>query len=105
MSERLVHDVLALIEHELDSAQEKFPRPQSSPHEGWAVLMEEVDELWDEVKANRGTDQSALKEAVQTGAMAVRYILEVCGSTEISVAMAEQKAKDYLAQGLRVRRQ
>jgi hypothetical protein len=49
---------------------------QHSPHEGYAVLQEEVDELWDEIKADRGRQASARTEAVQVAAMAVRYILD-----------------------------
>jgi hypothetical protein len=50
--------------------------PQHSPHEGIAVLQEEVDELWDEIKANRGRQASARAEAIQVAAMAVRYVLD-----------------------------
>lgn len=49
---------------------------QSSPHEGYAVLLEELDELWDEIKADRGRMASARKEAIQVAAMAVRYVLD-----------------------------
>ncbi len=31
-------------------AREKHP-PMRSPHEGYAILLEELDELWDEIKA------------------------------------------------------
>lgn len=48
----------------------------NSCHEGFAVLKEEVDELWDEVKRkNHQRDLELLhKEAVQVAAMAVRFI-------------------------------
>jgi NTP pyrophosphatase (non-canonical NTP hydrolase) len=49
-----------------------------SPHEGWAVIMEECDELWDEVKKKHGgRDETAAKEAMQIAAMACRYLLDV----------------------------
>ena len=48
-----------------------------SPHEGYAVIKEELDELWDEIKADRGRQGSARKETVQVAAMAVRYLLDV----------------------------
>jgi hypothetical protein len=60
---------------ELQSAVAKHG-PQHSPHEGIAVLQEEVDELWDEIKADRGRLGPARKEAVQVAAMAVRYVLD-----------------------------
>ena len=49
----------------------------NGPHEGYAVILEELDELWDEVKANRGTGGQAAREALQVAAMALRYILDV----------------------------
>jgi hypothetical protein len=52
--------------------------PMHGPHEGWAVIMEECDELWDEVKKKHGgRDAAAANEAMQIAAMAVRYMLEV----------------------------
>lgn len=54
--------------------------PQRSAHEGWAVLYEEVDELWDEVKMN-GNKRSKARmraEAIQIAAMAMRFIIDVC---------------------------
>jgi hypothetical protein len=65
------------IGNELKRAFTKFPGPQHSAHEGYAVLLEEVDELWDEIKANLGHTTSAQKEAIQVAAMALRYMLEV----------------------------
>ena len=70
--------VLIEVDAELRKALIKFPRPQTSPHEMYAVLLEELDELWDHVKANTGRSPEARKEAIQMAAMAVRYILEVC---------------------------
>lgn len=51
--------------------------PMHSPHEGHSVIEEEFDELWDEVKADRGRTQSALREAVQLAAMGLRYITDL----------------------------
>ena len=49
----------------------------NSNHEGYAALLEEVDELWDEIKRHKNpksaTDKMKL-EAVQIAAMAVRFI-------------------------------
>lgn len=49
--------------------------PFHSPHEGYGVLAEEFDELFDEVKANNKPAQRA--EAIQVAAMALRYIMDV----------------------------
>lgn len=64
----------ALIE--LYSAQTKHPTPFHSHHEGYAVLLEEVDELWEQIK-RQGKDPAAIrKEAVQVAAMALRFLVE-----------------------------
>ena len=46
--------------------------PMKSGHEGYAVILEEMDELWHEIK--HGTKSKARKEAVQVAAMAIRLI-------------------------------
>lgn len=71
-----VLDVLEEVFDEVRKAQAKHP-PMTSPHEGHSVIREEFDELWDEVKADRGRQASARSEAVQLAAMAVRYILDL----------------------------
>ena len=72
---RAVSDVL----NELERAQKRFS-PFRSPHEGYAVLLEEMDELWDEVKKDRtpGAIARMRGEAVQVAAMAIRFIEDVC---------------------------
>ncbi len=68
-------DALAAVRAEVIRATKKHKRGFNSPHEGWAVIWEELDELWDEVRADR--PRRARKEAVQVGAMAVRYLLDL----------------------------
>ena len=63
---------------EVRRAQELFP-PLHSAHEGYATLLEEVDELWDEVKGNHPDRESRMKsEAIQVAAMALRFVDESC---------------------------
>lgn len=65
-----------LIKRELVSAYLKHgTRDFVSTHEAYAVLLEEVDELWDEVKKNTGKTPEAYTEAVQIAAMAYKYII------------------------------
>lgn len=64
--------------------------PMRSPHEGYAILLEEVDELWDEVKrwqpdsayyypSTRQENRRAMrKEALHVAAMALAFLAEVC---------------------------
>lgn len=64
---------------EVRQAQSNWPAFNSA-HEGFAVLKEEVDELWDHVKTNqKKRDLHAMrKEAVQVAAMAMRFAIEAC---------------------------
>ncbi len=69
--------LLAEVEVELFKAVRKFD-PFNSPHEGYAVILEELEELWDHAKANTGRSAEARQEAIQVAAMALRYVLDVC---------------------------
>lgn len=66
--------LLAVVGYELEGALRRFPAFNSA-HEGYAVILEELDELWDAVKANDA--HHARKEAVQVAAMAVRFLIDV----------------------------
>jgi NTP pyrophosphatase (non-canonical NTP hydrolase) len=73
-----LQSILSQIEIEVAGAEAKWP-PMNSAHEAYAVLFEEVDELWDEVKINqKDRDPVAMREeAIQVAAMAVRFIRDV----------------------------
>ena len=62
-----------LILCEANSAATRYPS-FNSRHEGAAVLLEEVDEFWDEIKSNN--HKRAIAEAIQVGAMALRFVAE-----------------------------
>lgn len=55
--------------------------PFNSPHEGWAVIQEELCELWEHVMSNTGRGVDARKEAVQIAAMATNYAAELTEET------------------------
>jgi hypothetical protein len=71
-----VYGVAMEVYREVFRAREKHAA-MNGPHEGYAVILEELDELWDEIKPDRGRDPSARKEAIQIAAMAIRYVLDV----------------------------
>jgi NTP pyrophosphatase (non-canonical NTP hydrolase) len=67
-----------MVLREIRRAKLKHPGDFRTPHEGYAVMLEEVDELWDEIKKQGGgKDLAAHKEAMQTAAMAIRYMVEI----------------------------
>lgn len=62
---------------ELTKAMRKFPS-FNSPHEGWAVIYEEFHkELGDHVWNDTGRSHEARQEAIQTAAMALRYVADL----------------------------
>lgn len=54
-------------------------RQFNSAHEGYAVILEELDELWEQVKKQRDFhDRTGMrKEAIQVAAMAIRYVFDL----------------------------
>jgi len=75
--------VLSEIAKEYQRADMKFEAFHSA-HEGFAVLLEEVNELWDEIKLRKEARRPGAmrREAIQVAAMALRFILEVCMEEE-----------------------
>jgi len=68
---------LRLITAEDDRARTRHT-DMHSYHEGYAVMLEEFDELWDEIK-ERFPDHDALRrECVQLAAMALRFLEDLC---------------------------
>ena len=66
--------VFTVLHDELRRA-ESLHTPIKTPHEGYAVIQEEVDELWTCIKTNN-LEQAAV-EARQIGAMAARFLLDL----------------------------
>lgn len=59
-----------LVQQELDSARSKYPIMFHSHHEAYAVLKEEVDEYWDEVKKKNSNKENMKEEIIQIAAIA-----------------------------------
>lgn len=66
--------VLTEVVRELLRATKKYGKFHSM-HEGHSVILEELEELWDEVKGNQKV--LAKEEAVQVAAMGIRFILDI----------------------------
>ena len=72
--------VLRAIMLELETAEKSFPA-LNSLHEGYAVILEELDEAWDEIKVKQKNRSRVMieRELIQTAAMCVRTIVDVLG--------------------------
>lgn len=76
-----VDGVLAEVGRELGDAVKKFDSFNTA-HEGYAVILEELDELWTEVKDRHQDPKRMREEAKQVAAMAVRFMLDICGGPD-----------------------
>ena len=66
------------VEQELEDAMLNYG-PQASYHEGYAIILEELDELWEEIRkrpAHRSKDLMR-SEAKQVAAMAIRFMVDL----------------------------
>ena len=75
---------LALLDlrYELQRARSLHPDLRSA-HEGYAVILEELDELWDHVRTKQSErDLDAMRvEAIQIATTAIRFAAECCRET------------------------
>jgi hypothetical protein len=85
------HDLLRAIQNDVGTeflkASSKF-RAFNSAHEGYAVLFEEVDELWEHVKLNQKNPnrQRLMKEeCLHVAAMALRFLYDCCAEQWIPI--------------------
>lgn len=71
-------DAFQEVRHELEEATRQYSSFRTA-HEGYAILLEEVDELWDEIK-KKPTERDSRKlraEAKQVAAMALRFMIDL----------------------------
>jgi hypothetical protein len=75
----LIAHTASEVKLELESASKNWPAFNSA-HEGYGVLLEEMDELKEHVwTKQKNRDLPAMrKEAIQVAAMAMRFAIEVC---------------------------
>lgn len=69
-------DILIAVKSELESACNKF-HAYNSAHEGYAVILEEMDELFDEIKGEHDREKM-YHEAKQVASTAIRFMLDIC---------------------------
>ena len=70
--------VVSICEEYLN-ARRKYPARFNSAHEGYAVVLEEIEELWAEVKKQHTKHDVIAQrhEATQAAAMLLRFIVEL----------------------------
>lgn len=73
-----IDQALIAVGNEVLRAKEKHKGDFHNFHEAYGVLKEEVDEFWDEVKAQKHDKEAIKKELIQIAAMAIRGITELC---------------------------
>lgn len=90
MTTAAVTEAVDLVLDELYRALGKFG-PFASAHEGYAVILEELDEMWHEVK--HGTPELARAEATQVAAMALRFLIEIPGGVTDDARRREESRR------------
>ena len=73
-----IEQIFHSIYDELSFALNKYGSFNSA-HEGYAIILEEMDELWDEIKAKQGSRdwENIEKESIQVAAMTIRFIFDI----------------------------
>lgn len=78
--DKVLGKILNEVIDEFEQTTKHFQEMRSA-HEGYAILLEEVDELWEEIKINQRDPNrlSQIKdEAIQVASMAIRLIYDCC---------------------------
>ena len=68
---------LEIVREELACANQGFGCFASS-HEGYAIIKEELDELWEAIKDKELGASAQEIEARQVAAMAIRFLIDLC---------------------------
>lgn len=80
-SDSLKYPIIAkIVIYEVEKALKQHPVPMRSAHEGYAILKEEVDELWDAIKLKEDDptrDEQIREEAYHVAAMSLRFLHNV----------------------------
>lgn len=79
MTKYYLDDILEDVKKEFEFATKKYGEFHSL-HEAYAIVLEEMNELWEEVKASqkdKSRGQFARKEAIQVATMAIRLIFDL----------------------------
>lgn len=89
----LLLPIVSIVKNEFDSSTEKYG-PMRSAHEGYAIIKEEFDELWDVIKTKKQDPQDMLEEAIQVATMAIRFINDMV-PLELVLKELDKRQKQY----------
>ncbi|KLU65705.1 hypothetical protein DEAC_c23350 [Desulfosporosinus acididurans] len=82
-----------LFVEELQRANRIYGPSFASPHEGYAIMREELEELWEEIKKKRPDKLRMMEEAIQVGAMAMKFIQSLDHWSWLGLKMSAQELK------------
>ena len=77
MTNEAIESILDDIRTELESARENYPAMHSY-HEGIAIIKEEFDEVWDEIKMKNPNVQYIREEVIQLASSSARFAYDLC---------------------------
>lgn len=69
--------IVSFMVEELEKANRIYGTSFASPHEGYAVILEELDELFEEIRQKHPDPVRMREEAIQVGAMAIKFIISL----------------------------
>lgn len=73
IQDEIIDDVI----NQLDDAVTKHLKQYASPHEAYAIIQEELDEFWDEVKTQKPSKRRMRAELIHVAVTAVRAIRDL----------------------------
>ena len=85
-----LRDALLLdIAEEYESASKRYPK-FATRHDGYAVILEELDEVWDAIKTNQ-LNAVLEPELKQVGAMILRFLMDIIYGSSPTKVKEEMK--------------
>ncbi len=89
-----LHRALNDVRSAVQSAVARHPQPFRSPHEGYAIILEELDELWNEVTKKKHDAEKLRHEALHVAATAVRFYIDLFPDRSVTAVPIKDGAND-----------
>lgn len=68
---------ISLTTRAVENAIKQHPNKFYDYHQGYAIIKEELDELWDAIKDKNSTQNDILTEALHVAATTLRFITDL----------------------------